>query len=214
MARVTPPLGSTGLFSLRLPFLANPTLAYHVGAVQTFEECTTRNFDVMAKVYTPAGLTPADYQTDVEAGAAIVTLLTPTKLPLYVPDTYIDNYPNMGIAPHSWTVASVNLGILPDGYDATRLTQAVQQAVSDYIGVNSVVTIATTPTTDAITQAGAAAAAAARLAAITNRTTPYAQVLTLQAQIVNYQANEATYLQLIVQLQDRIAELEGSAPGS
>jgi hypothetical protein len=93
------------------------------------------------------------------------------------------------------------------------LTQSVKQAVSDYIGVESTVSVATIPTTDAVTQEQAVADAAARSAAITIRTTPYAENLVLLAQIEAYKTAQATFIETIEKLNDRIAELEGSAPG-
>jgi hypothetical protein len=200
------------LFVLRAPFVASATIVYRVADVSTFEAMISRGQDPMTLVYTPAGLVAADYATDTAAGAAVITLMSDSATPIYVPDTYIDSYPNMAVAAHSWTVATVDLGILPDTYDTTRLTQAVQQAVSDYIGVESTVTIATVPTTDAVTQAEAVAAAAARAAAITTRTTPYAANLLLQAQIAAYVTSQAALITTIDALNAKIAALEGTAP--
>lgn len=214
MARVTPPPGATGLFQLRLPFEAKPTLSYTVGAIRSFAEMISQGDDPMKMVYTPNQLTQADYAADQEAGAYVITLMTPSQLPLYVPDTYIVSYPNMGTVPHSEVVLCVPLGILPDTYDLTRAIQACQNAVEDDCGITTVVTAATIPTVDVVTQAQAVAAQAARAAAIKNKTTYYSQTLFLQEQIVNYKANEAAFIQLIEQLQDRIDELEGSAPGT
>jgi len=214
MARVTPPPGASGLFQLRLPFEAKSTLSYTVGALRSFDEMISQGDDPLKMVYTPNQLTEADYAADVEAGAYVITLMNPTQKPLYVPDTYIVSYPNMGTVPHSEVVLCVPLGILPDTYDLTRAIQACQNAVEDDCGITTVVTAATIPTVDAITQAQAVAAQAARAAAIKNKTTYYTQTLFLQEQIVNYKANEAAFIELVESLQARIDELEGSAPGS
>jgi hypothetical protein len=213
MARITPPLGARGLFVLRAPFNAKATVVYRVTGERSFEDLINRGVDPMKLVYDPVSLVEADYQADVAAGAAIITLMSDSEKAIYVPDTYIDSYPNMGVVPHSWMVATVDLGILPDSYDLTRLTQSVKQAVSDYIGVESTVSVATIPTTDAVTQEQAVADAAARSAAIAIRTTPYAENLVLMAQIEAYKTAQATMIATIEALNDRIKDLEGSAPG-
>jgi hypothetical protein len=214
MARVTPPIGSEGLFQLRLPFTVNPNLSYRVGGLEEFSELTGRGFDVFKEVYDKAGLTQQNYQDDLAAGAVLVTLTNVSVKPVFVPDTYVDSYPNMGVVAHNWVVATASCGMLPATYDTTRLTQAIQQAVADDIGVSPTVTIAVAPTTDAVTQTQAAAASAARLAAIKNNSTPYAQILKLQEQVTTLQNAEATYIELIETLQAKVDELEGSAPGT
>jgi len=214
MANIVPPIGSKGLFLLRIPFVANPSIIYHVGAIRSFEELISRGIDPVKLVYTPAGLTDASYAEDAAAGALILTLLSDTLKPLYVPTTYVDSYPNMGVVPHSWLVATVDCGILPDTYDTTRLTQAIQRAVSEDIGVGSTVFIARAPTTDAITQDQYVQNLAARNAAIKNRTTDFVLLQTARSDIANLTQSNQALVDLVQQLQARIAELEGSAPGT
>lgn len=214
MARLTPPVGAKGLFTLRLPFEANPTTVYQVSSQRSFADLINRNIDPIALAYTPAGLGDAEYQADLAEGAFIITLLSDSQKAMYVPDTYIDSYPNMAIVPHSHVVAVVSCGILPDTYDTTRLEAAISKAVSDDTGVESTVSIAVVPTTDAITQEQYAANLNARLAAIKNRSTDYADKLVLQTQLESASNQTAEMVLLIEQLQARIAELEGSAPGS
>lgn len=214
MARVTPPTGTEGLFLLRLPFEVSPSISYRVGAQREFEELVTRGFDVVKEVYTPAGLTAQDYENDKAAGALLIVLTSKTSKPVYVPDTYIESYPNMEIVPHVWLIASVSIGMVPQTYDTTRLSQSIQQAVADDIGVSPQVTIAVAPTVSAVTQTQAAAAASARLAAIKNKSTAYATILKLQAQIDDLQQAAQGYIEFIEEQQRRIDELEGSAPGT
>lgn len=202
MARITPPLNSKGLFVLRAPFHAVATVAYRVGAIRTFEELISRGIDPVKLVYQPAGLDDAEYQADKIAGAAVVTLLSDSTKPLYVPDTYVESYPNMGVVPHSHVVMVMSLGILPDTYDTTRAVQAVQTAISEYIGVEPTVSIATQPTTDAITQEQYVQNLAARNAAIANRSTDFVDKLQLQAQNEQLKLQNAELIAMIEQLQN------------
>lgn len=213
MANVIPPPGASGLFLLRVPFVANSNIVYHVAAIRSFEDLISRGIDPVALVYTPVGLTDAAYQEDLAAGALVISLLSPTTKPLYVPTTYIDSYPNMGTVPHSWIVATISCGMQADAYDTTRLAQAIQRAVSDDTGVESIVTFARAPTADAITQEQYVANLNARNAAIKNRSTTYADLLASQAREANLRQSNTALLDMIEQLQQRIDELEGSAPG-
>lgn len=182
MARLTPPVGVTGLFILRGPFVAVPTVAYHTGADRTFEEMISRGLDPVKMVYEPVGLGETEYKADLAEGAHVITLLSESQKPLYVPDTYIDSYPNMGVVPHSWVVMTISMGMLPDNYNLTRAIQAVQNAVAADTGVMAEVKVATAPTTDAVTQEQYVQLTQARNAAITNTDTDYTEKLRLQEQ--------------------------------
>lgn len=213
MARLTPPLNARGLFSLRLPFSATGTVVYRVGAEQTFEDMLKRGVDPMKVVYEPVGLSTVDYANDQAAGAAIITLLSDTELPKYVPDTYIDSYPNMGVVAHSRIVLAADLGMLPDTYDLTRAQQAVAKALSDDIGVAPTILVCSAPVTDAITQEQYVQNMNARNAAIKNRTTDYALLLQARDQIAALTQSNGELITIIEQLQQTIRDLQGTAPG-
>lgn len=214
MARVTPPPGSTGLFQLRAPFSINPNIVYHVSALRGFDELIARGTDPMALVYTPAGAGDTLYQSDVAAGAMIVALSSDTQPTYYVPDTYIDSYPNMAVVPHSWLVATCSLGMLPDTMDTTGIAQAIKQAISDFTGVESTVTITAAPTTDAVTQTQYVQLVAARQAAIKYRSTAYAEKLQLQSDNENLRQQNAAFVLIIEAQKARIDELEGGSSGT
>lgn len=202
MARVTPPMYAKGLFQLRDPFAATPTVQYTVSAIRTFEEIRAKGDDPLALVYLPRQLTAVEYQADVAAGAAVITLLSATEKPLYVPDTYILSYPNMGAVPYSWLVASASLGMLPDSYDTNLLAEKIKGVISDFIGVESTVNIGRAPTTSAVTDDEHVQLTAARQAAIKNRSTDYASVAQLQ-QVVASQTERIQQLEaLILRYQD------------
>lgn len=214
MARLTPPLGIRGLFSLRLPFLATGTVIYRVGAEQTFEDMIKRGLDPMKVVYEPVGLSTVDYANDQAVGAAIITLLSDTEMPKYVPDTYIDSYPNMGVVAHSRVVMAADLGMLPDTYDLTRAQQAYAKAISDDIGVQPTIVLCVAPVADAITQEQYVQGVNARNAAIKNRTTDYALLLQARDQVAALTQSNAELIAIIEQQQQIIADLQGTAPGT
>lgn len=213
MARLTPALGAKGLFSLRLPFVATATVVYRVGAEQTFEDMIKRGLDPQKVVYDPVGLSSVDYANDQAVGAAIITLLSDTELPKYVPDTYIDSYPNMGVIPHSRVVMAADLGMLPDTYDLTRAQQAYAKAISDDIGVAPTIVLCVAPVADAITQEQYVQNLNARNAAIKNRTTDYALLLQARDQIAALTQSNEQLIEIIEEQQRIIDDLNGTAPG-
>lgn len=197
MARVTPPMYAKGLFQLREPFVATSTVQYTVSAIRTFEEIRAKGDDPLALVYLPKSLTQADYQADVAQGAAVITLLSATEKPLYVPDTYILSYPNMGVVPYSWLVASLSLGMLPDSYDTSLLEEKLKGVVSDFIGVQPTVNIGRAATNRAVTDDEHVQLTATRQAAIKARDTDYAQASALQT-TVNQQAERIQQLEAVI----------------
>lgn len=205
MPRVTPPLNSRGLFILRLPFAASATTVYHVSAQRLFDEIIASKLDPVKLIYEPVGLGDPEYQADIAAGAAIITLISDTGKTMYVPDTYIESYPDMGTVPHSWVVCGISCGMLPDIYDTTALTTAVKEAVSNYTGIQSTVTINRAPVTDAITQTQFVQNTMARNAAITNQSTTYADNLQYAAQVAALKDANAKLIEMVEALQAQLA---------
>lgn len=205
MARVTPPLRIKGVFSLRAPFAANPNVAYTVQAIRSFEEIRARNTDPLTLIYTPAGLLKADYESDVAAGAVIITLMSATEKPIYVPDTYIDSYPDMGNIDYSWLIASVSLGPLPSTFDTSLLKGQIANVVAGYIGVAPVVNIGVAALTEVVSSETHAQLVAARKGAITMNRTDRARALQaedlVQKQLIKIQTLEAYTLQLLEQIE-------------
>ena len=212
MARVTPPMNSQGLFILRSPFVAKGTVVYHVGAHRNFEDIIAAGIDPLSLVYTPVNLGQAEYDADKLEGATIITLYSATEKPLHVPDTYIESYPNMGVIPHSWLVAAISCGMLPDTYSTSALELALKEVVSDHTGIEGEVFITRAPVTEAITQEQYVQNLNARQAAIKTRTSTYAENIRLAAELENSRESEQRLIELVEQLQERIEELEGLNP--
>ncbi|MNX74053.1 hypothetical protein D3C86_1054770 [compost metagenome] len=206
MARITPPIGAKGLFKVRSPYVVSAAAVYWVGAVRTYEELIAAKIDPLTQVYTPVGLGQPDYNQDIIEGAQVITLLSHVRPPLHIPDTYILEYPNMSLVPHSWIVCTVSCGILPDTYDLTRMQQTVAAAVSEYTGVQSTVTISTAPTTDSVTEEAYKEAKIVRDAALVNKSTDFVEKLALQEQLDKVNAYVTDLLAVIDQQNLEIAE--------
>lgn len=212
MAHVIPPPGTKGLFLLRSPFATVEGLVYHVSAQRSFEDLIRRGIDPIELVYKPVGLGEAEYTADSESGAYVITLLTPSDKAIFVPDTYIDSYPDMGVIPHSWVVVSASCGMLPDTYPTEALEQAMKEVISDHTGVEANVFISRAPVTQAITQEQYVQNVAARNAAIKTRVSTYAENIALKKRNDDLEASELELLSLIEALQAEIEELKGTPP--
>jgi hypothetical protein len=180
-------MGAKGVFLLKEPFVALASRSYTVIASRSFEELVARGNDPLSLVYAPVGLTNVEYQADIALGAQVIALKALDQDVMYVPDTYILSYPDMGVVPYSWTIASVSLGMLPDTYDTALLEEKVAAAVSDYIGVEPIVSIGRAAASDMITNEQHIQLTIARQAAIKSRDTDRQTALNAQATIATLQ---------------------------
>jgi hypothetical protein len=207
MPRITPPLSIKGTFTLRSPFVAKPGVAYTVQAIRSFAEIRARNSDPMTLIYTPVGLLKADYEMDLADDAAIITLMSPTEKPIYVPDTYINSYPNMGNVEYSWLIASVSLGALPSNFDTTLLKAQIANVVAGTIGVLPVVNIGMAEMTEVVSTETHLQLVAARKGAITMDNTDRSRTLKAEDTVAKQTVHIQTLETYILQLQAEITAL-------
>lgn len=198
MANIVLNTNTRGLFELRTPFVASATLEYTVGAVRTFDEIRAGNINVLDLVYTPVGLGATELAQDQKAGASIITLLSKTASPIYVPSTYIARYPETDYVPYSRLLVAANIGPLPDSYDTALLEQAVADAISGYVGLEPDVKIARLATTGVVTTQESVVQEQARDARIRYRETAYADKLRLEEQLTQAQEQIQMYQQLLI----------------
>lgn len=198
MALNVPPPGTRGLYSLKAPFKTVPNELYSCGAIRYFKDIQNQGVDVYAKYYQPLELTEADYARDLAAGVVIITLLSETQQPIYVPSSYVLSYPGLSSYNYQHVVLSVSLGALPDALDLTFLKTQIATAVSEVIGVTPTVYENVAPSTGVVTPEQHDAMEAARQAAITNRTTDYARYLIERDKRIALEAKVAALEKVIV----------------
>ncbi|MBB5409270.1 hypothetical protein HDG34_003211 [Paraburkholderia sp. HC6.4b] len=208
---LNPNVGASGLWSLVAPFdqLISPALAYSCVAVRLLVDIIAAGGDPFTLYYQPQDLTQTDYQNDVAAGAAIVSLQATGGNWVYVPSTYISQMPNANNIPYRGIVLGVNLGALPDSLDLTYVKSQVSAAVQDAIGVHpgAVTSLAVTSKT-LISPQEDASITASREALMGSKGTPTAQLAAARAQIATLQQQIAMLSQFIQSLVD-----DGTIPG-
>lgn len=183
MALKTPPLHARGLYQLAAPWSLTAGKVYECVAIRDFADFVEKGRDPFTLYYNPRGLSQAVYEADKAAGANIITLVCDDEPVIYVPDTYILAYPNMGNVAYNNVVLSINLGAVPDFLDLEFLKDQIVGVVTDVIGVTGEVKEHIAPSTGVVTQEEHDVAEVARQAAIANRTTDRAKLIEAQITI-------------------------------
>lgn len=179
-----PPMGVTGTFLLKEPFKLDVNRSYTVKAIRSFDDLERAKVDPVNLVYRPFSLGDAEYSADRRNLARIYTLTgTNGEDTVYVPSTYILEYPKPTSDTHHWFHAIVSLGILPNDFDVTRVTEAIGNEVAKYIGVEPDVHLAVSDTTDVISPEEAILLEEARVSAIEYGSTLYKDKIELQARL-------------------------------
>lgn len=181
MAKLTPPLKTRGIYTLRAPFPDLSGQIYQCVAIRSFKDYLDLGESALELVYTPAGLSEVEFQADAAEGANIVTLASATGPTVLVPDTYITKYPDLEYVNYSTIIISASLGPLPDELSLELLQEQVGGVISDVIGVTPVVKIHTAGSTGVITLAEHELLEQARQAAVENRISDRARYLAERA---------------------------------
>ena len=201
MARNTPPLHAKGVYTLLAPWTSISDTLYECIAIRSIADFVARGEDAFTRFYAPQGLTQTDYDNDVAEGVHIVTLQSLTSAMVFVPDTYIESFPDLTGVEYKRIVLSVELGPLPDSVDLVFLKTAMAATASDITGVEATVIEHVAPYAGVISADQHVLNEAVRQAAITNRTTDRARVLQQQIVIDAQVAKIHALEQLIIQLQ-------------
>lgn len=173
--RMTPPIATRGIYQLRQPWEVPASKVYSCKAVRQFKDIYEKGEDVYSRYYQPYGISRTDFNKDEDANAAIITLISDDFEVVYVPDTYIVSYPNMGVVNYQRVVLSVDFGLLPDFLDLEYIRQQTATVGSKIIGKEPDVNEAVAPTSGAVTPEQHQVLEASRLANIEFQTTDYAK---------------------------------------
>lgn len=148
--RITPTINTQGLFEVQSPFNLGTKRIYEVIAIREFPDLWAENIDVFQEYYEPHGLEESIYQRDKKLGAAIITLQGEEGV-VYIPDTFIVSYPDLGLANYRHVVLSVSLGPMHTSKDLSGLMREIAGVCSKFVGVNAKVKQHTAPIREALT---------------------------------------------------------------
>jgi hypothetical protein len=175
--RRTPPIGTKGIYQLKVPFSVPPTKIFTCEAVRTFDDLYKRNRDVFTEFYLANGLTDENFQSDRRAGAAIITLISEDQEVVYVPDTYILSFPDMGMVNYQRVILSLDFGALPEYVNLDYTMTQMTTIAGKVLGRVPDIELHVAPTTQSIGPVEHQSLEAARLAQIEFEETDYAKYL-------------------------------------
>lgn len=202
---LTPPINTKGLFRVNAPYQTtagsgdttkiDPGIIYEVEGIRTFQDLQALNVDILGRVYTPVGLNQSNMDNDILANANIITLQGTGVPPVYIPSTYITQFPDDSAIQYEYIVMSMSLGALPSSIvsQLTQVQDVIKADISDLIGVEPTIAIAVAPSTNAVTAEQYRLNEINRLNAIKRRSTEHAQVLALTAEVAQLRAIIADY---------------------
>ncbi len=170
----TPPIFAKGRWILRLPFIANPTKIYTCIAIRSFADVYKLGQDVYRVFYLTMGVTdggtvaglPFNFIAEQQLKPNSITLQADDGETIYVPDTFIQRFPDMGDVKYSHLILSVSLGAVPDYLNLEEIKDAVAQTIASRFGFVPQVREHRAPSTDNPTPAQHEAIEAARLASL------------------------------------------------
>lgn len=182
MERTIPPIGTRGVYSLKAPWTTQPTVLYSCAAIREFVDLENLGTNVYETYYLPYSVERNTYERDRRNNEVIITLVSDTESPIYVPSSFIAAFPDLSYRNYQHIVLSASVGPLPDYIDLTFAKAQMASALSDVIGVEPAVHVSVAAMSGVVSPDEHEALEAARQAAIANRTTDRARVLELQQQ--------------------------------
>lgn len=178
------PIGTKGVWSLAAPFngmlLANVT--YECIAIRKLSDILASGNDPEADYYTANSLDANRYISDLNSNVSIITLQNSSGNIVYVPSSFINNYPDIGGVPYRVLALTINLGAVPDSMDLSYLKSRLKDMVLETVGVDSPVNTVAISEMMLLTNADATLAEVARTAMIGTTVTDYSKYLAAVAE--------------------------------
>jgi len=178
---MTPLIRQRGRYSLKLPWVADPTKIYECEAIRSFDDLAKLNINVYETYYLPAGLQDGQlyagslfvFEDEQAADANIITLRSQDGDYIYVPDTYIVAPPVITTAVYDRIVLSMDIGSTPQELDLSALKTDIADLAESMLGVTVVVKEHRAPSINQPTDSDHIILEAARLSAINLSKTHY-----------------------------------------
>lgn len=190
---MVPPIDRTGPYELKAPFTTTPTTIWRCIEIREFIGLGIANSSAFETYYEPSGLTQEDCDRDEKDGVSLITLWSTTGETLFIPASYILNYPNEGALPASNILLSANLGMLGLDVDMAFIVSKVKGVLSAVVGREPEVVVHSLAVEGVLTSEEVLAMEIARKAAVTDSETDYAIRLKQEAVIAD-QANQIEML--------------------
>ena len=176
----TPPIYAKGRYQLNTPYSLDDLVLHTCIAIRSFGDIYEQGKDVFTLYYEPHGLTEEDVANDEKLRANIITLMSEDDDVIYVPDTYILSYPDMGTINYQHLVVSASLGAVPETLPLEFLQNQIHSTVLSVLGIESEVNIHKAPSVNVISPEDHEVLEVARLSALSLQKTERARIIELE----------------------------------
>ena len=181
------PLGTSGLWSLSAPFnvMLKAGTPYTVIGIRNIAEIIAAGDDPETDYYTSNNLTTAVYLNDLNNNVSILSLQNGAGDLVYVPNSFVNNYPDLGGVPYRVLALTINLGAIPDAMSLSNLISKVQDDVLELVGINAIAKVAALSPVTLLNSGYAASIEAARVAKVGTVITDYTKYVQTNLLLTN-----------------------------
>lgn len=180
---IMPKIGSKGIYSTKLDYGIRSKVLYTLLKVESFTSALSRGVDVQNEYYTRVGGSADDYETDLAAGASLLTIRG-SGSEVVVPNTRLAQYPIANTVDYSRVVLSCEVGPLPDSVLTEHAEQEIAAVVESALGVTTTVRKHLIPLPEVVSLEESETLEAARLLQVAESDTLYARLTATQAENV------------------------------
>lgn len=179
-----PSIGMTGTYTLKSPFsgLIQVNTQYTCTAIESLSGYIARGNDAYTNIYEANGATETDYESDLEAGAYLVTITSGTGDVVVFPSTSLSTVPDSNGTVYRNQVLALSLSALPDGIDLSSLKTQISDLVLNTLGVSSTIYVASVGSSTVLTTEQSTALEAARAAKMQTHQSPLYRNSVLETQ--------------------------------
>lgn len=200
-----PPVGSTCRYEFKTKF-STLNGVYKTASATTFLAALASGTDFVENLYTPVGLTQADFDADYDNytkdTVLVLQSVSDSSVVFYIPESILGKIPDPTIRPYLPLVMVVNLGVFKDTQQILPLINEVKDLIE--VGIGSTETpyiVSNSTNTVYLTDSEYAAVEAARAANKAELIPLSVQLRMEQEKVTRLAAQVAQYEQLILAMQ-------------
>ena len=149
MSKITPTIGTKGIFVLKTPWITEQGEQYEVTAIRTLQDLAKTGVDAKTAIYAKVGLIHGtngfDWDIESKQDPFFITLLGTQGNRLIVPDTYIERYPDLSPVKYHRVFIAVSIGQFPETETFDSLADDLADLAQSRTGMSAIGKPYTTP---------------------------------------------------------------------
>lgn len=136
MTSKTPPMKTTGLYTVASPFQLQQR-SYTTVAIRSIRALVANDGNVFLTYYAPFNILRTRYDEDLAADVNLITLADSDGQTVVIPSSFILGYPSEIAIPYSSFILSVDLGEMNDSEYVELLTEEIKAITDRFTGTDS-----------------------------------------------------------------------------